>query len=116
MRTLLAADVGGTKTVCGLYGAGERRPDPLVVERFTTLDHDSLEALLATFLERRAPGATVDAAVLGVAGPVRGGASNLTNVPWRVEAAGRRRTLRHTRGASPQRPGGDGPRRIRAGG
>jgi len=32
MRTLLAADVGGTKTVCGLYGAGERRPDPLVVE------------------------------------------------------------------------------------
>ena len=87
MRTLLAADVGGTKTVCGLYGAGERRPHPLVVERFTTLDHDSLETLLATFLERRAPGATVDAAVLGVAGPVRGGASNLTNVPWRVEAA-----------------------------
>ena len=87
MRTLLAADVGGTKTVCGLYGTGRRRPDPLVVERFTTLDHDSLEALLALFLDRRARGASVDAAVLGVAGPVRGGASDLTNVPWRVEAA-----------------------------
>ena len=87
MGTLLAADVGGTKTVCGLYAAGGRRPRPLAVDRFTTLDHDSLEALLAVFLDRRADGATVDAAVLGVAGPVRDGASDLTNVPWRVEAA-----------------------------
>ena len=87
MGTLLAADVGGTKTVCGLYAAGGRRPLPLAVERFTTLDHESLEALLAGFLDRRAAGATVDAAVLGVAGPVRDGASDLTNVPWRVEAA-----------------------------
>ena len=87
MGTLLAADVGGTKTVCGLYATGEHRPDPIAVERFGTLDHDSLEALLAAFLERRAAGATVDAAVLGVAGPVRGGASDLTNVPWRVETA-----------------------------
>ena len=86
MTTLLAADVGGTKTVCGLYGGGGRRPDPLVAERFATRDHDSLEALLAVFLDRRASGATVDAAALGVAGPVRGGASDLTNVPWRVEA------------------------------
>ncbi|MCE2541020.1 MAG: glucokinase [Acidobacteria bacterium] len=87
MGTLLAADVGGTKTVCGLYAMGERRPDPIAVERFGTLDYDSLEALLAAFIERRAAGATVDAAVLGVAGPVRDGVSDLTNVPWRVEAA-----------------------------
>ena len=84
---LLAADVGGTKTVCGLYRAGGQRPIPLAVERFTTLDYGSLEALLAAFLDRRASGASVDAAVLGVAGPVRDGASDLTNVPWRVEAA-----------------------------
>ena len=87
MGTLLAADVGGTKTVCGLYAAGRQRPRPLAVERFTTLDHDSLESLLAVFLDRRAAGAAVDAAALGVAGPVRDGASDLTNVPWRVEAA-----------------------------
>jgi len=87
MGTLLAADVGGTKTMCGLYGTDGQRPRPLAVERFTTLDHDSLEALLAAFLDRRAAGAAVDAAVLGVAGPVRDGVSDLTNVPWRVEAA-----------------------------
>lgn len=86
MGTLLAADVGGTKTVCGLYAAGGSRPRPLAIERYATLEHDSLESLLAVFLDRRAPGATVDAAVLGVAGPVRGEASDLTNVPWRVEA------------------------------
>ena len=85
MGTLLAADVGGTKTVCGLYDTGGRRPDPIAVERFGTLDYDSLEALLAAFLQRRA--AAVDAAVLGVAGPVRDGVSELTNVPWRVAAA-----------------------------
>ena len=86
MGTLLAADVGGTKTVCGLYAADGHRPRPLAVERFATLDHDCLEALLAVFLDRRAAGATVGAAVLGVAGPVRDGASDLTNVPWRVDA------------------------------
>ena len=87
MGTLLAADVGGTKTVCGLYATGGRRPDPIAVERFGTLDYDSLETLLATFLARRGRGATVDAATLGVAGPVRDGVSDLTNVPWRVAAA-----------------------------
>ena len=86
MGILLAADVGGTKTVCGLYEAAGRRPRALAVERFATLDHDGLEPLLAEFLDRRVAGATVDAAVLGVAGPVRGGAADLTNVPWRVEA------------------------------
>lgn len=87
MGTLLAADIGGTKTVCGLYGPGGRRPAPLAVERFGTLDHEGPEALLAAFLDRRASGTTIDAAVLGVAGPVRNGASDLTNVPWRVDAA-----------------------------
>ncbi len=86
MGTLLAADVGGTKTVCGLFGMDGRLPAALAVERFTTLDYGSLEELLTVFLDRRGPGATVDAAVLGVAGPVRGGVSDLTNVPWRVEA------------------------------
>ena len=86
MGTLLAADVGGTKTVCGLYATGGRRPDPIAVERFRTLDYDNLEALLAAFLERRARGAAVDAAAIGVAGPVRDGVSDLTNVPWRVVA------------------------------
>lgn len=86
MATLLAADIGGTKAVCGLYRTGGRRPEPLAVERFRTLDHDSPEALVAAFLDRRAAGVSPDAAALGVAGPVRGGASDLTNVPWRVEA------------------------------
>ena len=86
MATLLAADVGGTKTVCGLYAAGDRRPEPLAVERFRTFDYANLEELLAAFLDRHSPGSTVGAAVLGVAGPVRGETSDLTNVPWRVEA------------------------------
>lgn len=86
MANLLAADVGGTKTVCGLYAEGSRRPAPLAVERFQTLDYENLEALLAAFLDRHRPASGIAAAVLGVAGPVRGETSDLTNVPWRVEA------------------------------
>ncbi|MXZ72461.1 MAG: glucokinase [Acidobacteria bacterium] len=87
--TLLAADVGGTKTVCGLFtDTGGGRPEPIAVAAVPTREHDSIDRLLARFLDRHGSGRTIDAAVLGVAGPVRDNASDLTNVPWRVEAAG----------------------------
>ncbi len=86
---LLAADVGGTKTVCGLFAEkGAPRPDPIAVAEVATAEYDNLESLLARFLDQHCRDRAIDAAVLGVAGPVRGGASDLTNVPWRVEASG----------------------------
>ena len=89
MPTLLAADVGGTKTVCGLFAAtgGGARPDPIAVAQSATLDYGGIAPLLATFLDSHAAGRTIDAAVVGVAGPVRDNTSDLTNVPWRVEAS-----------------------------
>ena len=101
MPTLLAADIGGTNAVCGLFAAagGGGRPDPIAVAEATTLDYDGIEPLLATFLDAHASGWTIDAAVLGVAGPVRDNASDLTNVPWRVEgpAIARRFGIRSVR-------------------
>ena len=86
---LLAADVGGTKTVCGLFAdTRDGRPEPIAVEEAPTREHDGIDTLLARFLDRRRSGRTIDAAVLGVAGPVRDNASDLTNIPWRVEASG----------------------------
>lgn len=86
---LLAADVGGTKTVCGLFAdSPDGRPEPIAVEEAPTREHDSIDTLLARFLDRQRSGRTIDAAVLGVAGPVRDNASDLTNIPWRVEASG----------------------------
>src|SRR5215204_6223515 len=84
---LLGGDIGGTKTLLGLFEPGERRPVPLHVEEFVTLDHDGLEAILETFLQHHHIGAPeVDAASFGVAGAITDQVAELTNVPWRIDA------------------------------
>jgi glucokinase len=83
---LLAGDVGGTKTLLGLFAPGEARPTPVRVASFVTLEHESLPALIRRFLDT-GPAATIDAASLGVAGPVNDQRARLTNVPWAIAAA-----------------------------
>ena len=101
-----------TKTVCGLYDTGGRRPDPIAVERFGTLDYDSLEALLAAFLPAQGCGR-------GRRRPRGGRPGARRRVGAHERAVARRsrdhhRALRDPRGAPPERPRSDGPRRVRA--
>jgi glucokinase len=85
---LLGGDIGGTKTLLGLFEPGEPRPRPLQVDEFVTLDHDGLESILATFLEKHGVAARdIDASSFGVAGAITDQVAELTNVPWRVDAA-----------------------------
>lgn len=87
-RVLLAGDIGGTKTLLGLFERAKARPRPLVVRSFATLDYPDLPSVVTTFLgDERAAGTTVEAACFGVAGPVIGQSASLTYVPWRIEAA-----------------------------
>jgi glucokinase len=83
---LLAADVGGTKSLVGLYRQGTDRPEPRVVREYTTLDFDSLDEILTTFLDETGTSG-VDAVCVGVAGPVSGLVARLTNVPWLADAS-----------------------------
>jgi len=85
---LLAGDVGGTKTLLGLYAPAPERPALVRALAFATTDHPTLEAIVGEFLEaeRVAPG-VVRAATFGVAGPIVEQEAELTNVPWRVRAA-----------------------------
>jgi glucokinase len=83
---LLAGDVGGTKTLLGLFRAGgperaDARPAPTVVREYATLDFDSLDDVVAAFAEDTGTTA-LDAVAVGVAGPVTGHVARLTNVPW----------------------------------
>ncbi len=88
VSALLAADVGGTKTVCGLFASTRgARPEPIAVAEVATREHDGVASVLTPFLDRHGAGLTIAAAVLGVAGPVRDNASDLTNIPWRVEGS-----------------------------
>ncbi len=85
---LLAADVGGTKTLLGLYtpAPADGRPRSQVMREFATLDFESLEDLVETFLDETGAG-RVDAVCVGVAGPVRGLVARLTNVPWLADVS-----------------------------
>src|SRR4026207_69822 len=81
---LLAGDIGGTKTLLGLFDALPVRPRPLAVQSFPTLDYDDLGTMLRTFLTaERVTADTIDSACFGVAGPVFGDTAELTNVPWK---------------------------------
>ena len=82
---LLAGDVGGTKTLLGLFSAAPERPAAIDVGEFVTLDHDGLEPMIETFLKsRRIEARNIEAASFGVAGAVTEEVARLTNVPWQV--------------------------------
>src|SRR6187397_2232512 len=78
---LLAADVGGTKSLVGLFRRAADRPEQRVIREYTTLDFDSLDEILSTFLDETGT-SSVDGVCVGVAGPVSGLVARLTNVPW----------------------------------
>ena len=84
---LLAGDIGGTKTLLGVFDPVLARPRPIAIRSFMTLDYVDLPTMIAEFMRgddvRRAP---LAAACFGVAGPVIGDTAELTNVPWRVDA------------------------------
>ena len=84
---LLAGDIGGTKTLLGLFDAVPARPRPVLVRAFGTLDYADLQAMIAEFLKEsgQAHGA-IESACFGVAGPVVGETVKVTNVPWFVDA------------------------------
>jgi glucokinase len=84
---LLAGDIGGTKTLLGLFDPDSARPRPIVIRSFPTLEYDDLTAIIAAFVAGEdVRGASIDRAAFGVAGPVLDRAAELTNVPWRVDA------------------------------
>ena len=88
---ILAADVGGTKTVVALLATAGRKLRISAQERLKSADFPSLERLLRKFLAKH--NARIEAAGFGVAGPVSAGRCVATNLPWVVNSASLRRAL-----------------------
>jgi glucokinase len=101
LPVLLAGDVGGTKTLVGLFRptgpiartlahrvppSNDDRPQPVVVREYATLDFDGLDDIVQQFLEETGA-RPIDAACIGAAGPVTGLVARLTNVPWLADAS-----------------------------
>jgi len=83
---LLAGDVGGTKTLLGLFERGDRRPVPRASYTYATNAYDSFGAILDAFVRDFGGTLAVEAVALGVAGPVVGNHARLTNVLWDIAA------------------------------
>jgi glucokinase len=81
---ILAADVGGTNTRLALVEAQSGRPRLVGAARFPSRKHESLEQIIAAFLATYT--VAIDAACVGVAGPVREERAVVTNLPWAVDA------------------------------
>jgi glucokinase len=79
----LAGDIGGTHTRLALFDPGTA--EPVALELYSSPDHSGLEPMLREFLA--AHPAKVERACFGVAGPVRNGHVQTTNLPWPVDAA-----------------------------
>ena len=91
---LLAGDVGGTKTLLGLFAPGATRPEAVEIRSYRTLDFSDLGALCLRFLrDTSASASDVTAASFGVAGPIVGNRAQLTNVPWIVDVDALRREV-----------------------
>ena len=82
---ILAGDIGGTKTLLGLFTAEQGGTKPIRQRSFPSQQYTSLEQIIAEFLadgpERPTSGA------FAVAGPVMQGTARITNLPWFVDAA-----------------------------
>jgi glucokinase len=85
---LLAGDLGGTKTLLGLFRAtGTPRPEMVVTHEFPTLEFPSAADILEAFFQKTGVGADqIEGACFGVPGPVIDQRVQPTNVDWDVDA------------------------------
>ena len=81
---ILAGDVGGTNTRLAWFGVTDRTLVRGAVRSYPSQRHAGLDDITAAFV-REAPGSP-RYACFGIAGPVRDGRAEGTNLPWSVDA------------------------------
>ena len=86
-RLVLAGDVGGTKTLLGIFREEDRHLVPVREGRYHTPDFPSLESICADFLAKGAETPIV-AAAFGVPGAVIGGTAMPSNIAWQIADKG----------------------------
>lgn len=80
---ILAGDIGGTKTILGLFEWEDNTLKLHAKEQFSNCDYFSFEDILNVFKEKLTL-THIDSACFGIAGPVIKGVCSMTNLPWEV--------------------------------
>ena len=87
---ILAGDVGGTKTHLGLFQQSAGVLTLVREHRYATAQFASLESVCTGFV---GASAAVNAACLGVPGPIIDGNAHATNIPWELSSVSLSRAL-----------------------
>ena len=88
---VLAGDVGGTKTLLGLFGTVDGRLRSVREASYASQEAPDLPSMVRAFLARGRERPEVFA--VGVAGPVVAGRSQVVNLPWTVDDSELARTF-----------------------
>jgi glucokinase len=81
---ILAGDIGATNSRLAFFSERGGRLEPVVEATYPSRDHANLETIVKKFVSTHDQ--PIDVACFGVAGPVRHGRSDTTNLPWDVDA------------------------------
>ncbi len=86
---VLLADIGGSNARFALMNDGAIG----AIDHLKVADFPGVTQAISSFLQRHAPRPDLDAAVLGVAGPIENNRSTIINSGWSVDGAGLQETF-----------------------
>jgi len=81
---ILAGDIGATRVRLAAFETEGNRLQCVVEKSYPSQQHSGLSQILSQFIKTE--GIPVHSACLGVAGPVRGGRSKISNLPWIIDS------------------------------
>jgi glucokinase len=93
--TILAGDIGGTKTLLQLIEStqnkGKQNFQVLFQQRFKSNSYSNLIPIIKEFLKNArntlsCSKKTINTACFGIAGPIQGNTAQVTNLPWLIKA------------------------------
>ncbi len=81
---ILAGDIGGTRTRLAAFNTEGSKLQCVVEKTYPSQERGGLAEIVAEFIKTE--GIPVHSACFGVAGPVRGGRSKISNLPWTIDS------------------------------
>jgi len=81
---ILAGEIGATRTRLAAFESEGNKLQCIVEKTYKSQEHSGMAEIVSGFI--RTEGIPVHSACFGVAGPVRGGRSKISNLPWTIDS------------------------------
>lgn len=96
MSKIVAGDIGGTKTILALYEINNNEITMISKYQYASQSFVNFSDIIVDFKNRFIT-SSIDAACLGIAGPIIDGNCNATNLPWNINAKELKKQFNTTR-------------------